>query len=69
MVQNTESDVTSGLDALIYAVPDGERTDESLNVNYLTYKEVNYDHRIGMFFATGNEMGQNVQNGAKLITE
>jgi len=61
MVQNTESDVTSGLDALIYAVPDGERTDESLNVNYLTYKEVNYDHRIGMFFATGNEMGQNVQ--------
>lgn len=61
MVQNTESNVTSGLDATIYAVPDGEKTDETLNVNYLTYKEVNYDHRIGMFFASGNSMGQNVQ--------
>ncbi len=59
--QDENSEVTSGLDAMIYAVPKGEDITESKGVNYLTYKEVTYDHRIGMFFASGNSMGQNVK--------
>lgn len=61
ITQDESSDVTSGLDAMIYAVPKGEDITESKGVNYLTFKEVTYDHRIGMFFASGNSMGQNVK--------
>ena len=61
VTQGNQENVSSGLDATIYAVPKGETIDEDTSISYLTFKEVTYDHRIGMFFASGNDQGQNVQ--------
>ncbi len=61
VMQGNNEDVSSGLDAVIYSVPVGETIDHDHSISYLTFKEVTYDHRIGMFFASGNAQGGNVQ--------
>lgn len=61
VMQGNDENVSSGLDAVIYSVPVGETIDRDHSISFLTFKEVTYDHRIGMFFASGNAQGGNVQ--------
>lgn len=61
VMQGNDENVSSGLDATIYSVPVGETVDKDNSISFLTFKEVTYDHRIGMFFASGNAQGENVQ--------
>lgn len=61
VMQGNDENVSSGLDAVIYSVPSGETINRDHSISFLTFKEVTYDHRIGMFFASGNAQGGNVQ--------
>ncbi len=61
MAQDSSSAVTTGTNATIYAVPSGETVTAGSDLANLSWKHMTYDHRAGVFFAAGNNMGQNVQ--------